>query len=121
MTDIPIVERTFFLGCHQIAAIDLCPTGDPGSDGQPQTRILWLIVRQKRSRSNQRHVTNKHIKQLGKFVDARTAQASSNERAAISFRDGLARLAVGRPQSAKFIEKEVLVALTDALLPEQHG
>ncbi len=63
----------------QIAAIDLGPTGDPGADGQPQAQIFWLIVRQKRPWSDQRHVTKKHVEQLGEFVDARTAQASANE------------------------------------------
>ena len=106
MANIPIVERALFLGCHQIAAIDLGPTGNPGADGQPQAQIFWLIVRQKRSWSDQRHVTKKHVEQLGEFVDARTAQASANERQALIFWDRMAELVKRRLQSAKFIQQE---------------
>jgi hypothetical protein len=58
---------------------------------------------------------------LRKFVDTRFAQDSSDELEAFTFWEWLAAPVKGRPQSAKLAHEEASVALTDALLPEQHG
>jgi hypothetical protein len=119
--DVPDVELDPFGPRQRVAAADLCVACDARADletaalcGVVVHHLLW----QRRARTDQTHVPDEHVPQLGKLVQAGRAQQSADRGRA--FRVGLARVR-RRAHSAELRDRERHPVATCTGLSEQHG
>ena len=88
--DVPIIQRAFFFCGYKIAAIDLRPTRNTRTDQKAEIAIAWLVLRQQRPGTDQRHLADQNIEQLRQFIDARPPQEIANPGSIIAVGVGLA-------------------------------
>ena len=71
VSDIPLIQSVFFLNVDKFATVDLRPSGQPRRNGEAQRRLGWLIHREERPRTDDRHVASNDVEQLGELVEPR--------------------------------------------------
>ena len=128
VANVPFVEGAFFLRCYQLATIDLRPSRDAGADREALAGICRLIVRQKGSRPDERHVADKNIEQLGKFIEVALAQNKSESGYPPMVWDGVAMPIERRDAMCETYAAEnscrparCAVARTGQVIPRQAG
>src|SRR6516165_9926987 len=118
IANVPEVQRALFCGQQIDAPVYLSPTGNAGANRQSCSGVRRLVSREKWPGSDQRHVADQHVQQLGKFVDACLAKQPTNPRDALFVGYPLSSPIKWGLECSELVNLQLAAILPDALLPE---
>src|SRR5262245_20904846 len=83
---VPDIECGLIIDRERPPAVDLCPSGQAGTNQQARLVTVGLVYGQQGPGANERHLTDQDIVQLRKFVEPRLPQEAAECRRALLIR-----------------------------------